>query len=214
MLPRHGISLIFAVCAAATCLAAAAQQQSGPPTAEQAAPTEARPAETPQAGQGATGQPDGEPAQHPPSGAQTPSAEFSAWLVTTADASWQKRWAVPSPTAPDFKQVNAVHRGEHIYTLIFMSNPSLNAMEQVDVRCDLRVTAPNGVRSVQSDDMDCLTGKLNGDLGSVWLSRHVLEFVGEPADPIGTWRVDVTLRDLPRNKSVNLHTTFELLEGS
>jgi hypothetical protein len=46
------------------------------------------------------------------------------------------------------------------------------------------------------------------------LAAPVLGFVGEPADPVGTWRVDVTLRDMPRGVTMDLHTSFELLDGT
>jgi len=201
------IPVILALCATLACLTAAGQDETQQPAATPPPAAEGRaPAQEPPAAKAEK--------PVPSSSAKAPQAEFRGWLVTTPDASWQQHWGISSPTAPDFKQVSSARRGDHIYTLIFMSNPSLNATEEVDVRCDLRVTAPNGVRAVQSTDLDCLHGKLNGDLGNVWLSHHVLEFVGEPQDPIGTWRVDVTLHDMPSNKSVNLHTTFELLEGT
>lgn len=56
-----------------------------------------------------------------------------------------------------------------------------------------------------------MKGPLLGGQYNMRLAAPVLGFVGEEADPVGTWQVDVTLRDVPREVTLSLHTTFELL---
>jgi len=193
-------ALMIAACAALACAGLAAGE-TGAADSSSSAPEATAPAPEANAQRSAT-QP------------QKSAGEFQGWLINTSDSTWQKRWAASFETLPDVQQVNSVRRGEHIYTLIFMTNPTLDAIDEADVRCDLRVTAPDGTRPVQSTDLDCLHGRLNGDPAKFWLSHHILEFVSEPTDPVGTWHVDVTLHDMPRDITLKLRTSFEVLEAT
>jgi len=97
--------------------------------------------------------------------------------------------------------------------LIFIVNPKPDAKGAANVLCDLKVTRPTGTTSIDEKNVECLKGVLPGAPYNMRLAAPVLGFVGEVADPVGTWRVDVTLRDVPRGLTMDLHTSFELLEG-
>lgn len=136
---------------------------------------------------------------------------FAGWLLTTSDADWKAKWDTPEHVTPSFNEADKVRKGEKVSTLIFVVNPKVGDDGKVNVRCDLKVTRPNGTISIDHKDVECLAGELQGSPHNMRLSAPVLGFVGEPADPVGTWTVDVTLRDLPRAVSMDLHTSFELL---
>jgi hypothetical protein len=141
------------------------------------------------------------------------SSDFAGWLLTTADPDWEAKWKTPEHETPSFTEAGTVRKGETVYTLIFIVNPKPDAKGEANVSCDLKVTRPNGTTSIDEKNVECLRGVLPGSPYNMRLAAPVLGFVGEAADPAGTWRVDVTLRDVPRGLTMDLHTSFELLEG-
>jgi hypothetical protein len=155
---------------------------------------------------------DGNPA--PDSDARKSSNGFAGWLLTTSDPDWEAKWNTPEHETPMFTAAETVRKGETIFTLIFIVNPKLDANGEANVSCDLKVTRPDGTTSIDEKNVDCLKGKLQGHPHNMRLAEPVLGFVGEPGDPLGAWRVDVTLRDVPRGVTMDLHTSFELLDGA
>ena len=139
---------------------------------------------------------------------------FAGWVLTTSDPDWQSKWNTPEHETPMFKGAETVRKGETIYTLIFISNPKPDAKGIVNVSCDIKVTRPNGTISIDEKNIDCLKGAMQGNPYNMRLAAPVIGFVGEPADPVGTWRVDVILRDVPRGATMDLHTSFELLDDA
>jgi hypothetical protein len=139
---------------------------------------------------------------------------FAGWLLTTSDPDWEAKWNTPEHETPRFTEADTVRKGETIFTLIFIVNPKPDAKGEVNVSCDLKVTRPDGTTSIDEKNVDCLKGELQGHPHNMRLAAPVLGFIGEPADPPGTWRVDVILRDVPRGVTMDLHTSFELLDGA
>jgi hypothetical protein len=139
------------------------------------------------------------------------SQGFGGLLLTTSDPDWEAKWNTPEHETPSYKEATTVRRGETVYTLIFLVNPKIDGKGQVNVRCDLKVTRPNGSVSIDEKNVECLGGALPGNPLNMRLAAPVLGFIGEATDPIGTWQVDVTLRDVPRGVTMSLHTSFELL---
>lgn len=155
---------------------------------------------------------DGKPT--PDTESRKSSDGFAGWLLTTSDPDWEAKWNTPEHETPMFTGAETVRKGETIFTLIFIVNPKPDAKGDVNVSCDLKVTRPNGTTSIDEKNVDCLKGKLQGNPHNMRLAAPVLGFVGEPADPVGTWRVDVILRDVPRGVTMDLHTSFELLDDT
>ena len=139
------------------------------------------------------------------------SKGFAGMVMTTSDPDWEAKWNTPEHETPAFTEATTVRRGETVYTLIFLVNPKVGAAAEVDVRCDLKVTRPDGTLSIDEKNVVCMKGPLMGSPFNMRLAEPVLGFVGEDTDPIGTWQVDVTLRDVPREVTLSLHRTFELL---
>ena len=139
---------------------------------------------------------------------------FAGWLLTTSDPDWEAKWNTPEHETPSFSGASSLRKGETVYTLIFIVNPKPDAKGEANVSCDLKVTRPDGTASIDEKNVECLKGALPGSPYNMRLAAPVLGFVGEPADPVGTWRVDVTLRDVPRGVTMDLHTSFELLDGA
>ena len=142
---------------------------------------------------------------------QKSSKGFGGMLLTTSDPDWEAKWNTPEHETPSFTEATTVRRGETVFTLIFLVNPKTGAKGEVDVSCDLKVTRPDGSLSINEKNVECAKGPLAGDPLSMRLAAPVLGFVGEATDPIGTWQIDVSLRDVPRGVVLRLHRTFELL---
>ncbi len=137
---------------------------------------------------------------------------FGGWLLITAEKDWQAKWAGERAT-PVFKRATSLRFGETVEALIFIGNPLPNGKGIVDVRCDFRVTQPDGRISMNERNVTCLEGPLVGDPFHIRLAKRTLELEGEPGDPAGTWVFEVTLRDVERGTALKLRETVELVGG-
>jgi len=136
---------------------------------------------------------------------------FGSWLIVTSDGDWEAKWNIPDEQAtPTFKEAESLRYGDTVVALVFIGNPRRDARGDVNVRCDFRVTRPNGSISVDQRDLSCLSGHLPGDPLSLRLATHTLKFVGEKGDPLGTWNFDVAVHDAESGVVLNLHTSVEL----
>lgn len=154
--------------------------------------------------------PNGEPASDTDS--RKSANGFGGWVASTSDADWLDRWEHPASGTPSFTESKSVRRGEKLTILIFVLNAAPDAQNVVNVRCDLRVTRPDGSRPVDAADVTCLQGEIKGPPGGIRIAGPIINFVGEPTDQIGTWTVDVSLKDAVRDTTLALKTTFELKE--
>lgn len=136
---------------------------------------------------------------------------FGGSLVVTPDADWAEKWETPHDTVPYFSTADVVQLGERLTILTFFINPKVDPSGNVQIVCDVLVIRPDGTHSVD-ERIACVSGELKGDVRSVRLSPAILQFTGEPDDPIGRWTVEVKLIDLVRGVEVPLDTSFELVE--
>lgn len=153
---------------------------------------------------------DGEPAAD--TDARKSANGFGGWIAATADADWQARWERPTEGGPSFNESHSVRRGERLTILIFLLNPAVDVVNVANVRCDLRVTRPDGSHPVDAADVTCLQGELQGPPGNIRVAAPIINFVGEPTDQLGTWTVEVSLKDTVRDTTLALKTAFELKE--
>lgn len=136
--------------------------------------------------------------------------EFSGSLLITADPNWQQEWDAPKGEAPHFNLATEVREGGDLYILTFVSNPGLDASGMTNVRCDLKLTRPDGSMSSDDRDLPCFTEKLESDPKRVFLTSVGLKFTAEADDPKGTWRVAMTLHDRNRAVTLPLEASFEM----
>jgi hypothetical protein len=155
--------------------------------------------------------PDGKPV--PDSDAMKGANGFGASLVLTPDADWQAKWNTPPDTAPRFRTTSRVKVGEKVTLLIFILNPKVGANGEVDVRCDIAIRKPDGSVATAEKDLACLRGALQGDPRHVRLAVPVVAFEGEASDPLGQWRVEVSVKDALRDTTLPLKVLFTLLRG-
>jgi hypothetical protein len=152
---------------------------------------------------------DGNPV--PASESQKSVAGFGGLLVATPDKDWQKKWNTSPETIPYFSGGSAVKKGGELFILTMFSNPKLDASGTASVSMDIDVTRPDGSSSSHAENAVCAQGKIDGPLDHLYLCGQVIEFVGEPADPVGTWSVRIVLKDDVRKVSMTLAKNFELV---
>jgi hypothetical protein len=138
------------------------------------------------------------------------SEGFSASMVVTADPEWQQKWENPVNGVPRFELATEVKEGGSLYILSFLTNPKLDAAGMAQVRCDLRITRPDGSLSGDEHDLPCFVTQLDTDPNSVYLSSVGMKFTAEAGDPHGTWTVAITVRDTVRNVSLPLQSSFDI----
>lgn len=131
-------------------------------------------------------------------------------LLVTPDADWQEKWNTPADTIAEFKETKSVSRGQRIFILIFFANPRLDANGRANLSCDLDVTRPDGSVSTHQTGMACFQEKLLGGPYHTYLAAPVIGFVGDEADPAGTWTVQVSLKDNLSDTVLPLKTSFVL----
>jgi hypothetical protein len=134
---------------------------------------------------------------------------FAAQLLVTSDADWQKKWETPANVAPMFKEAHQLKRGDKVWILIFFANPKVNQNSEVDVKCDFKITKPNGVVN-DNKGLKAMKTKLRGLPTNIFLADPVIEMDADNDDPLGVWAVDVNVYDTVRDVTVPLKTRFTL----
>jgi hypothetical protein len=145
----------------------------------------------------------------PDSAARKTVSGVGAWLLVTSDQDWQAKWNTPSTTVPVFTEAGTVTVGKRVFILAFVANPTRSEQGDVNVTCDFEIERPNHVISHQYD-IECLKGKPLGSEGTLYLTKQIVGFVGEKADPQGKWIVRITIKDLNRPVRIPLETSFTL----
>ena len=135
---------------------------------------------------------------------------FGVMLLVTPDEDWQAKWNTPQHVTPQFREAKVVRRGGKLTILIFYVNPKPDAANRINVRCDIHLRRPNGTISADLKDIVCAEGPLLGEASNVRLAAPVIGFIGEPDDPLGEWRVEVSLTDAIRGATVPVRTSFTL----
>ena len=138
---------------------------------------------------------------------------FGGWVLVTPDQDWEEKWNTPYDTIPHYNTTSTVVVGERVMTLIFFSNPAVDSDGMAVIRCDLRVTRPDGSVSVDVKDEECYRGPILGDPHALRLSNGLVGFVGEDDDERGEWITDVRLTDVVRGVSLTLRTRFTLVDS-
>ena len=86
----------------------------------------------------------------PESESRRSASGFSGWLIVTPDQDWEAKWNTPAERTPHFNTAKDVRMGETLTVLIFYSSPHPTTQGEIAIRCDLRVTRPDGTRSVDA----------------------------------------------------------------
>ena len=146
--------------------------------------------------------------------ADTPATKskdgFGAMLLVAADADWEAKWNTPREVSPHFSEAHEVGAGGKLFILTFLINPGVNSQGETDVECDIVVLRPDGSASVDEKDAACFKVKLSMDPRSVFLSNGRMEFLAEPGDPPGTWRIRVVMKDRVKGVELPLEAAFTL----
>ena len=147
----------------------------------------------------------------PDSESQKSKSGFGGLLVITKDQDWKEKWNTPPETKPEFSTTSRVKIGERITTLIFLINPLRDQEGLTNVRCDIRVTRPDGTLSADEKDLECFKRVVpNEHIRNVHLAAPYIGWIGEPGDPLGEWVIQVWLTDKNRGVTLDLKIRFTL----
>jgi hypothetical protein len=135
---------------------------------------------------------------------------FTGAILATTDRDWAAKWNNPTGDKPDFTLATSVPPGKPVFVLVFFVNPKVDGDGNVNVRCDIRITGPDGTVTLDKKDSACFEGKYAGGANDVALAPGSINFSGEPDDPEGFWTFEVMLRDANRNTEFPLKTGFTL----
>ena len=138
-------------------------------------------------------------------------AGFNGMLIVTPDKDWEKKWNTSPEAIPYAAGKVTVKTGGELFILTMFSNPQLDASGDAHVSMDIDVNQPDGTSSSHAENAACVRGKLKGPPDQLYLCGQVISFIGEPADPAGTWTVRVVLKDDVRKVNMTLTTAFVLV---
>lgn len=137
---------------------------------------------------------------------------FGASAIITTDADWESKWNTPAANTPRFTTADKLKMGEKGTILIFFANPKLDSNGSIDVTCDVKITRPNNV-TTENPGLKGFNGKLQGPPENTFLTESIIAFIGEPADPLGEWVIDISVHDNIRQVIVPLKLKFSLLSA-
>lgn len=120
---------------------------------------------------------------------------FGASLLLTSDKDWEKKWFTPPENVPHFRTTDSIKYGEQVTLLTFLTGPQPDAAGKAVVRCDYKITAPDGKTQLEQRDQVCFEGQLAGGANMMRLAGPVIAFSGDPGDLAGEWVFDVVVRD-------------------
>ena len=133
---------------------------------------------------------------------------FSAMLMITSDKDWQEKWYTPESTVPKFTTTDSVSVGQTIVILPFFANPALGKDGIPKIRCDIRMTKPDGSVGTNQKDVLCFPPVKLPKPQNVQITNMAIMFQAEDSDPKGRWSVEVTIHDLIGHRELPLKKTF------
>ena len=137
---------------------------------------------------------------------------FYAATLMTSDAGWREKWTSVAPeVSVHLTEVTVLKVGERASILTLFANPEVKD-GAIDIRCDLKVVRPDGSEVTQPEGQ-CAAGPIEGDATYIRLTGMVIEMVGEPGDPRGTWRAEIGVTDANRGVRVPLVLQYDLADG-
>ena len=137
---------------------------------------------------------------------------FGVWLVTTPDQDWQEKWNTPPEVAPRLTTASEVRRGGSLAILILVANPQPDENNRLRLACDIKVIRPDGSISIEMPNINCMDAPLVGPPANIRLADAGINFIAEPEDISGVWRVQVNVRDINRGITVLVKTAFTLID--
>ena len=138
---------------------------------------------------------------------------LGGWLLVTPDTDWEEKWNTPHESTPYFSEAEEVILGEELTILPFFANPKLDKSSNFKILCDIKLTRPDGSFSVNERDVTCAQGTLESDPRSIFLTQTVIKYIGEEGDQFGEWKVNFNIKDVIRNVSIPLETSFRLVKN-
>lgn len=135
---------------------------------------------------------------------------FAASVIVTSDQDWEAKWKTPPETKPNFTAAGTIGYGKKVHILTFFVNPGLDGKGNANVRCDFKITGPDGKVAMDNKNMVCHEGKVIGGPYNLRLSQPVIGFSGDDTDAPGEWVIDIVMHDSVRKVSLPLRTRFTL----
>lgn len=143
--------------------------------------------------------------------AATPKA-LSVAVVATADADWERKLAVKTPSGMlELSSANIVPRGQKIVFITLMTGMSRRSDGTGAMECSVKFTRPDGKVEVAKSGVPCLERR-RLDPSRIFHSPMAVGFVGEAADPLGVWTFEATATDLSNGAKVMATAKIKLVD--
>lgn len=137
---------------------------------------------------------------------------FNAALIVTLGDEFDKVLKSPPENRPDFTRVDMLKIGEQAEMHVIFSNP-LFENNSANVTFDVSITRPDStVKNYLG--LEGLTGKVPTSTTNSYLAKAFIRLKAENSDPIGEWKIQVTVHDNNRRSSsysISDSVTFTLM---
>lgn len=136
---------------------------------------------------------------------------FSGWLLITSDQDWKDKFDREESGLPQLTTVNEIGLGEQITILTLYKNPQTDASNRINLKCDVKITRPDGSFSYDETNLECGSEELIGPAENIRRTYLVIDFIAELGDPYGFWTIEVVLSDENAKITIPLKKNFELI---
>jgi len=134
--------------------------------------------------------------------------KFSAVLLLSDNPDEILRsWMTPNPRVPE-RTTRKITRGVPIVAFVFFTGCKPDEKGLCNASVDFTVLGPDGSVYEQATDRDLWKQKPAPPFGTLRLSAEYVGVVIEPDDPLGTYEVQVSIRDLNAGETLDLSRTF------
>ncbi len=136
---------------------------------------------------------------------------FGGVLLLSSDLKVFETWDT-KPEIPVITTIDKVSRNGTLLPVVVFISPGITASGEADVTCELTIRKPDGTIYGETMNLTGWKGRYLAPPANLMLTKDRIGLHIEPADPLGTYTIDVTLRDKVRQVELPLHATFRVDE--
>jgi len=130
---------------------------------------------------------------------------FGAQLWLTSN-NINERW--DKPGVPDFTVTKRVKRNKPVYLAIIFIYPPVNEKGECDITGDILIRQPDGKVYADIKDFKIWKNRLAPPKDSIELAEGTIAIMIENTDPLGTYSIDVLVKDGVKQITLPLHYEF------
>lgn len=133
-------------------------------------------------------------------------------VSASTDYTFTNKWyKTLGQSIPYLTEAKNLFRNQHFYIYPVMAGYTLDADSIARVKYDVKILAPDSSVYFEKNDVDALEAKI-ANPNFVMLADALLEVNFEQTDPLGTYQIEVVLKDYNAKSAGTVSTSVDLVE--